>query len=156
MADKGWISKWAFQNDSLKADSIGRTAMEDGFTTIAKVEAALLDEVLGPFLMSFETNEYPCTTKIYVSHKTTVNKVRTIVTKLVEATDDATITLSNATGAMANGAVTITKNAAINTEDSATPTTNNVIAADSYIQLVSAKTTAGGKVLVTLECTRTA
>ena len=31
MAEKGWISKFAFQNNALSNDEIGRSAMEDGF-----------------------------------------------------------------------------------------------------------------------------
>ena len=31
MAEKGWISKYALQNNALANDEIGRSAMEDGF-----------------------------------------------------------------------------------------------------------------------------
>jgi len=31
MADKGWISKYAFEDKALAADATGRAAMEDGF-----------------------------------------------------------------------------------------------------------------------------
>ncbi len=33
----GWISKHAYQHDSLRADTMGREAMEDGFTTNDKI-----------------------------------------------------------------------------------------------------------------------
>lgn len=39
MADKGWISKHALQNDALSADTEGRSAVEDGFLTNAKIAA---------------------------------------------------------------------------------------------------------------------
>lgn len=61
----------------------------------------------------------------------------------------------SSTGAMANGVITHLASAALNDEQSVSPTTNNVVVADSYVQLVSAKTTAGGKALVTIEVTRT-
>ena len=31
MAEKGWISKWALQDSCLAADTIGRSAVEDGY-----------------------------------------------------------------------------------------------------------------------------
>jgi len=37
--DQGWISKQALKNDALSADSEGRSAMEDGFLTNAKIAA---------------------------------------------------------------------------------------------------------------------
>jgi hypothetical protein len=86
--------------------------------------------------LSFETDEQTAT-RIY-------------------ATNDGTITGANSTGASANGVVTVAASSALNTEDSASPTTNNVVLADGYYQLTSAKAAAGGKVLVTLEYTRTA
>ena len=104
--------------------------------------------------MSFETNEQTAT-KIYFSFAVTINKIRSIVMKALGATDTGTITGANATGASANGVVIVAISAPLNDEDSATPTTNNTVAAGSYYQLTSAKTTAGGKVLVTLEYTRT-
>lgn len=76
--------------------------------------------------------------------------------KAIAGTDNGTITASNGTGAMANGELTCTPSDALNTAYSVSPTTNNVIPKDDYIQLVSAKTTAGGKVLVSLEVTKTA
>ncbi len=112
------------------------------------------DKVIVTIPMSFETGEQT-TTKIYFNDKITVNKIRSIVMKALAATDVGTITASNSVGAMANGVITHAISEALNTEQSASPTTNNVIAADSYVQLVSAKTTAGGKVLVTIEATRT-
>lgn len=105
--------------------------------------------------MSFETGEQT-TTKIYFNHKVTVNKIRSTVVKALSGTNNGTITASNSTGAMNNGVITHLASAALNDPQSVSPDTNNVIAKDDYIQLVSAKTTAGGKVLITLEVTRTA
>ncbi len=104
--------------------------------------------------MSFETG-LQTTTKIYFPYKVTVNKIRGIVMKAIAATDNGTITASNSTGAMTSGVITALASAALNTAYSVSPTTNNVIPKDDYVQLVSAKTTAGGTVLVSLEVTRT-
>jgi len=38
MAEKGWIHKYAFQDDALAADNYGRDAMEDGYLQNAKIE----------------------------------------------------------------------------------------------------------------------
>jgi len=111
-------------------------------------------EELNTFAMSFETNEQT-TTKIYFPMKITINKIRSIVMKALAATNDGTITGANSTGDSEDGVVTIAASASLNAEDSASPTTNNVVVAGSYYQLTTAKGNAGGKVLVTLEYTRT-
>jgi hypothetical protein len=118
-----------------------------------QTENETLEEVM-TFAMSFETDEQTVT-KLYFPYKVTINKIRSIVMKALGATDTGTITGANATGASTNGVVTIAISAALNEEDSAIPTTNNVVAADSYYKLTTAKSTAGGKVLVSLEYTRT-
>ena len=56
MAEKGWIHKFAFQDDALSADTVGRAAMqdnyiqrgkiEDGAITISKLDATLLKYLL--------------------------------------------------------------------------------------------------------------
>ena len=121
---------------------------------IAHLETALLKgRTTVP--MSFETGEQT-TTKIYFPMKVTVNKIRGIVMKAVAGTDNGTVTCGNSTGASASGVITATASAALNTEYAVSPTTNNVVLADGYYSLTSAKTTPGGKVLVTLEWTITA
>lgn len=103
--------------------------------------------------MSFETNEQTAT-KLYFPYPVTVNKIRGIVMKAIAAVDNGTITAANSVGDMANGVITCTASDALNVEYSVSPTTNNTIAKDSYILLTSAKTTAGGRVLVSVEYTR--
>jgi len=103
--------------------------------------------------LSFESGEQTAT-KIYFPFAVTINKIRSIVVKVIAGTDDGTITGANSTGDSANGVVTVAASSALDTEDSASPTTNNEVAADSYYKLTSAKTTAGGKVLATIEYTR--
>jgi len=105
--------------------------------------------------MSFESGEQTAT-KIYFPFKARIDKIRSIVMAAIAGTDDGTITGANANGNSSNGVVTVAASSAVNTEDSATPTSNNVVEAGSYYKLTTAKTTAGGKVLVTLEFTRIA
>ena len=118
------------------------------------MEAALLKGVT-TVPMSFEANEQT-TTKIYFPMKVTINKIRGIVMKVIAGTDNGTVTCGNLTGASDSGVLTVIKSAALNTEYSASPTTNNVVLGDGYYYLTSAKSTAGGKVLVSLEWTITA
>ena len=128
--------------------------VKDTGITLGKLETALL-KGLNTFAMSFETNEQTIT-KIYFPMKVTINKIRSIVMLAVAASDDGTITGANSTGASNNGVVTVAASSTLNTEDVASPDSNNVVEADSYYQLTSAKSTDGGKVLVSLEYTRTA
>lgn len=121
---------------------------------IAHLESALLKGTTS-FTMSFETGEQT-TTRIYFPMKVTINKIRGIVMKAIAGTDNGTVTCGNSTGASASGVLTAIASDALNTEYSASPTTNNVVLADGYYYLTTAKSTAGGKILVSLEWTRTA
>jgi len=130
----------------------------DGVLTVAAKIAHLEDALLKGCTtvpMSFETDEQT-TTKIYFPMKVTVNKIRGIVMKAIADTDNGTITCGNLTGASDNGVITAEASDALNTEYSVSPTTNNIVLADGYYSLTSAKTTPGGKVLVSLEWTITA
>lgn len=121
---------------------------------IAHLEAALLKGVT-TVPMSFETDEQT-TTRIYFPMKVTINKIRGIVMKAIADTNNGTVTCGNSTGASETGVITATASAALNTEYAVLPTTNNVVPANGYYYLTSAKSTAGGKILVSLEWTVTA
>jgi len=146
------------------ADIMAGTASATGLTDtsgvltvaakIAHLEAALLKGIT-TVPLSFETGEQT-TTRIYFPMKVTIGKIRGIVMKALAATDSGTVTCGNSTGASSSGVLTASASAALDTEYSASPTTNNVVLADGYYYLTSAKSTAGGKVLVTLEWTVTA
>lgn len=106
--------------------------------------------------MSFETGEQT-TTRIYFPTKVTINKIRGIVMKALAGTDAGTVTCGNSTGASTGGVLTLAASSALNYEPTAaTPSTNNVVLADGYYYLTTAKSTAGGKILVSLEYTCTA
>lgn len=135
----------------------GLTSSEGVLTVAAKIahlEAALLKGTT-VIPMSFETDEQ-MTLKVYFNHKVTINKIRGIVTTAIAGTDDGTITAANSDDDMATGVLTATAGDPLAKEYFAIPTTNNVIAQDGYVSLTSAKETAGGRMLVTLEWTRTA
>lgn len=140
------------QNTALTDDRVA--TFQDATGTVALTSDILLKEVRD-FNVSFETGEQ-LTLKVYFPYKVTVNKIRGIVTKAIVATDDATITCGNATGASTGGVITFTASDALAVEKAVEPSDNNVVDADSFYYLTTAKTTAGGKALVTLEVTRTA
>lgn len=101
--------------------------------------------------VSFETGEQD-SRKIYMPAKAKIRKMRGVVVKAIADTDNGTITLKNSVGsAMANGAITATASDALNVAYSVSPTTNNTVSADDFFQIVMAKTTAGGKVHLTIE-----
>ncbi|GEM_PF-1208178 len=148
------VGKIVFNVVKSELVSIGASALQPLGVTIPKLEAALLKGV-STFTMSFETGEQT-TSRIYFPQKVTINKIRGIVMKAIAASDNGTVTCGNSTGASASGVLTAVASDALNVEYSASPTTNNVVLADGYYYLTSAKSTAGGKVLVSLEWTRTA
>jgi hypothetical protein len=99
---------------------------------------------------SFETGEQGII-KIYFPQPVTITKIRAINTKAIAASDTGTLTGANATGASTAGVITFGISDAINTEYAVTPTSNNTVAAGSYYKVTPAKTTAGGKGLVSIE-----
>ena len=104
--------------------------------------------------VSFETGEQT-SYKIWFPYACTVNKILGVVVKAIAGTDNGTITGANSSGNSTNGVITCTAGDALGTEYSVSPTTNNTVAKDSYYKLTTAKTTAGGKVLITLQVSKT-
>lgn len=105
-------------------------------------------------LMSFETGEQTAT-KIYFPFAVKIIKMRGIVMKALAGTDTGTVQGANATGDSTGGLITGAISAALNTEYVTTGiTTNYTVGKDSYYKLTSAKTTAGGRMLVTIEYER--
>ena len=116
-------------------------------------ETEKMNEGIRDILMSFDSGE-TTTTKIYFPFAVRINKIRGIVMKALAGTDSGTITCGNSTGNSTGGVITALASAALNTAYSVTPTSNNMVGKDNYYQLVSAKTTAGGKILISLEYSR--
>ena len=122
--------------------------------TIAKIEAALRKGVVavGPLLQAEVLNA-----TVYFPFKVTINKVRAFTTVIIGGADSV-ITLKDHSGdTMANGTITIaTAGSAVGDEDSASPTTNNVIDADEKIILAHDGGPNAGEAYFTIEYTRTA
>lgn len=113
-----------------------------------------IDEMLN-VRMSFETDEQGAV-KIRFPFRATIIGLRSIVVKALGATDAGTITPANSVGNMANGTLSHAAAAALGDEDSATPTTNQIIAKDTDLTLTTAKTTDDGKVNVVVHYRRLA
>jgi len=59
MADKGWISKYAFQNNALTADDIGRLAMQDGYLINDKIaDSQITPAKMASAALTFYTGVY--------------------------------------------------------------------------------------------------
>jgi len=125
----------------------------DGTLTTPKLDS-IRNTGIEVFPASFETGEVGTVT-LYFPFKATITKIRGTVRKALAATNAGTIQLKNHAGTnMTGGLLTFAASAAIGNEQSSVVTENNVINAGEKLQFVQAKTTVGGKVLVTVEYTR--
>ena len=101
--------------------------------------------------VSFETGEQG-SNRIYFKGRVRITKLTAVAKKAIAGTDNGTITAASAAGALTSGVLTFVASDAIDTIKTASPTgANRIIPAGSYLNLTTAKTTAGGKALVTVE-----
>ena len=100
-----------------------------------------------PVTVSFETDEQG-DMKVYIPYNVTITSIEIAVSKLIEATDDASIEALN--GAASMGVTSLTQGSAIGTEFQITGLSNNSVTAGTYVTLRTSKTTDGGKAIVTI------
>jgi hypothetical protein len=132
---------------------IALAQIPDDEITAAKLANTLLDEVI-TIPVSFEAGEQ-CNNRFKMPYAGTLVEMYGVVTKAIAATDAGTIIAKNAAGTtMATGTLTFAASDALETAYTATPSTNNTFAAGDILYLTAAKSTAGGKVLVSLKVTR--
>lgn len=106
--------------------------------------------------VSFETGEQ-CINAFNPNYNCVITRILANVTKVIAGTDNATITPLILGVPITGGLITLPAGTALgSTIGTAVLTTNNFVPAGSQCQLVSAKTTAGGKTTVTILITRTA
>lgn len=106
-------------------------------------------EVLN-FTVSFETGEQ-CDNKILMPYAGSVVTIYATVVKAIAGTDSATITPKNQAGTtMTDGVVTFSASTALNTAVTTTPTANNTFVAGDVLSFTTAKTTAGGRALISI------
>lgn len=102
-------------------------------------------------LVSYETGEQGAY-RIYTAGKIKINRVKTIVVKAIGATDNGTITVKDAAGDTIATITHVASDAVGVEDDSGVITdTDQDIGKDSFFDLTTAKTTAGGKALVSVE-----
>lgn len=110
-------------------------------------------EVLN-FTVSFETGEQ-CDNKIIMPYAGTVTSLYGIVVKAVAATDAGTVTPKNQAGTtMTDGVLTFPLSSALNTAITTTPTANNTFVAGDVLSFTTAKTTVGGRILLSITIER--
>lgn len=130
------------------SSSTGFVTFSAGSSTVG----ALLDSKT--FTVSFETGEQ-CNNRFKMPFAGTVNGVYAVCTKAIAGTDAGTIVLKNAAGTtMTDGTVTFVASDPLETAYTVTPSANNSFAAGDILYAVTSKTTAGGKVLLTITYNR--
>jgi hypothetical protein len=104
--------------------------------------------------VSFEATEVG-DIKVLMPFPCAVTNTFSSVSKTIAATDDGTIAFKNNAGStMAGATITIAATSAVGTTDTGLATTNNTFTAGQVMTLTTAKTTAGGRAVVTVQLTR--
>jgi len=144
----GWYS-WVSPNLDPGASysfQLNTADYTDDSVTVAKVESNL-EHQWKYVNVSFETSEVG-DMKVTMP-KCTVVSFNASVSKAIAATDDATIVPKNNAGtAMTSGTLTLTASSAIGTQFTSTPSANNTFTEGQTMTLTTAKTTAGGKAII--------
>lgn len=147
------IADDAITKNKIEADAVTTVKIEDGSVTVAKLYSTVKKEVLA-IPVSFEAGEQGDNT-ISIPYDFKITSVRYTVTKVIAGTDNATITMYiNGTLTVPNS-ISITASTAVNSTASTTVTASNTGSADQQVKFVTAKTTAGGKALLTINLERT-
>jgi len=120
-----------------------------GFETIK------LDDGFRDILMSFETGE-TTVTPIYFPFAVRITMLRGVVMKAIAATDNATVvgSVGGVASSSDSSKLTFTASDPVNTEEFVMPLDNEKVGKGEPYVLTSAKTTAGGKALITVEWER--
>lgn len=98
--------------------------------------------------VSFETNEVGTFSLPLLPYRFKLHSVQSVVTKTVGGSDAGTITLKKASTTYAT--VTVALSSAIGDEDSDTSPTTTPFELDEQLKIVTAKSTAGGRMLLTV------
>lgn len=104
--------------------------------------------------VSFETGEQ-CNNTTIIPSKCTITGISATVKKALSNTDAGTITAKINGVAVTTGVITIPLSSALNTTVAVTPSAANIATTGQTLTLLTEKTTAGGKAIVTVTYTRT-
>lgn len=131
------------------SSSTGFVKFTTGNSTISSIA---VDRDLDVSFESGETGDF----KILMGFPGTLTNMYAYATKAIAGTDNGTIVPKNNAGTtMATGTITFTAGDTRGTAYTATPSTNNTFVAGDILTFTTAKTTAGGKVHLSLKFTRT-
>tara|TARA_R110000751_G_scaffold92531_1_gene181063 strand:+ start:440 stop:2053 length:1614 start_codon:yes stop_codon:yes gene_type:complete len=145
-------------------NSVDATIIEDNAVTTAKIlnanvtleklESSLKTELI-VVPVSFEEAAVMGLIKVTIPYDCDVTSINVAVTKLIEATDDATIIPKDQSGtAMTAGQIDLTASAPLGNIFPSTPTGFNSFLAGEVLSLETSKSTVGGSALVSLRLTR--
>ncbi len=161
----GWASRAKFNGvtwDSFITYRLGenttwkldvKSRIEDGEITLDKLDSSINTELI-TVPVSLETSELG-DNKFIIPYNCTITSITAYVTKLIEATDDASILPKNdAAVVMTDGTMTMISGSSIGTGVTVTPTANNTFTAGQTMTLEGIKTTPGGKVLISITVIR--
>ena len=161
----GWVARAKFNGttwDHFVSYRLGKTTtwrldvgtrIENGGISLDKLETSIRTELI-TVPVSLETSELGAI-KFIIPYDCTVSSITAYVTKLIEATDDASILpKDDASLVMTSGTLTMVAGSAIGTGLTVTPTGNNTFSAGETMTLEGIKTTPGGKVLASITVKR--
>lgn len=130
------------------SSSTGFVTFSAGSSTVG----ALVDSKT--FTVSFESGEQ-CNNRFKMPCAGTITGAYAVCTKAIAGTDAGTIVLKNAAGTtMTAGTITFAASDPLETAYTVTPSANNSFSAGDILYAVTSKSTAGGKVLLTITYNR--
>lgn len=140
-------------NDNIVNTTIVGEKLASATVSPSKLSAAANANVL-VVEISFEANEQ-CNNTVIMPSAGTFNVIDYEVIRAIAATDNGTITPRiNGAAITLSSAITLVASTAINTTATTNCTANNTFAAGDSITFVAAKTTAGGKVRLSVKWTK--
>jgi len=143
---------------TIQRAAVDSIAIEDGTVRVTELNSGLRLE-MQTINLSFETGEQG-NYKISLPYKCSLYKVNLIVVKAIAATDSAHITFMDGSDQLMTGSglvagiYKIPPSTVVGTEYTITPSAYNEFASTEKLQIVSYKSTVGGKVLITLSFVR--
>lgn len=138
--------------DKINADAVTTSKIEDTAITPAKLFSSVKKEVI-VVPVSFESGEQSENT-FTIPYDFQIDSIRYTITKAIAGTDAASISLYINGVAMTPGSISIAASTVINTTASTTITSNNTGTTGQQVKVQSAKVTAGGKALLTINLQR--
>lgn len=149
----------AFSSEAQLATTRGGTGLDtsasNGFATVSAGTwsvGSIADVITCE--VSFESGEVG-DFKIKIPYACTVTEIYAYATKAIAGTDNGTIVPKDNGGTtMTSGTITFTAADPRGTAYTSTPSSSNTFTAGQLLTLTTAKTTAGGKVLVSVKVTR--